>query len=492
MKTILSILLLTLSVTLAFGKPIKFQIANKTGVEIQVFYQIIQTTEKDNPEYIFNIAANSNRLITLKVKKGEKIKIIGYGGGIETLPIVRSFQNLVGDPVELELVIPKVEKIDIVDLNDALAKIKNDNFLKILLDSNRYSSDELPILGTFVFYNRKNNTTLKLPPTFWRNANEIRSINKQYFETIDYVSISNAANLNLSGVPFLQRLGASFANTNLLEIIWRINNAHIQQWQPTTKNVFDIIQEPSSKPFVDACVLEMNTNRLGGGEYNLFFISSALVVDNIVVSAKKYNKIIIGADVEIQAPTPNTEIVKPLGVNVNYAYSREKLYSNIDSSATVFLKFLAQDCTPVLNAYIDQAAKNAQKTTALNNLVNLKSSITNQYSILQSIDNSLILTDQIEAILPIIDITIDLTVKPEQYDSLGNNITVQSDKEYNRKVNQFNSILKNIKASIAQYKVTIESIEKLNQPTDYYKILNSITAVELDKKVVKALADQRR
>lgn len=486
MKKVTVTLILALFAIFAYPKTFNFRLLNKTGVELQIFYQIIQTREKDNPEFVFNVLPNSQRPVSLKVKKGQKIKIIGYGGGVETLPIVKSFENLIGDPIDLELVLPKVEKINVIDLNDALSKIKNDNYLKILLDSSKYSSDELPVLGTFVFYNLKNNTTLKLAPTYWKNTNEIRSINKQYFETIDYVNSSNSAGLNVSGVPFLQKLGASFSNTNLLEIVWRITNAHIEQWQPTNKNVFDIIQDPSSKPFIDACVLEMNSKQLGGGEYSMFFISSALVVDNIVVSAKKYNKVIIDVNAEVQLGGPNTEIVKP-SVEANYGYSREKLYSNIDSSAILYLKFLAQDYTPVLNAYINQAAKDAQKSTALSNIANLKPSIISQYKLLQTIDQTLIITEQLETILPIIDVTIDLVMKPEQYDSTGVNITTQDVKDYNKKVSQFNSILKSSKELIAQYKSTLESIEKLNQPTDYYKILNSINAIELDRKVIDAL-----
>lgn len=491
MKKITTTLILVLFATFAYSKTFNFRLTNNTAVELQIFYQIIQTTEKDNPEFVFNVLPNSQRLVSLKVRKGQKIKIIGYGSGVETLPIVKSYENLIGVPVDLELVLPKVEKINIVDLNDALSKIKNDNYLKILLDSSKYSSDELPNLGTFVFYNLKNNTTLNLPPTFWKNTNEIRSINKQYFETIDYVNSSNSAGLNLSGVPFLQKLGASFSNTNLLEIVWRVTNAHTEQWQPTNKNVFDIIQDPSSKSFIDACVMEMNSKKLGGGEYSLFFISSALVADNIVVSAKKYNKINIDANAEVQLGGPTIEIVKP-SVEANYGYSREKLYSNIDSTAVVYLKFLAQDYTPVLNAYINQAVKDAQKNTALNNISNLKPSIISQYKILQSIDQTLISTDYLEAILPIVDVTIDLSIKPEQFDSTGTNITTQEVKDFNKKVIQFNSILKNSKELIAQYKSTIESIEKLNQPTDYYKILNSINAVELDKKVIDALVKSNK
>src|SRR4030042_6987432 len=195
MKKILTTLTVALIATMVFGKTINFRITNKTGVELQVFYQIIQTTEKDNPEFIFNLTANSQRPIPLKVKKGQKIKIIGYGGGIETLPIVKSFENLIGDPVDLELVLPKVEKINIIEFSDALSKLKNDNYLRILLDSSIYSKDKLPLLGTFVFYNLKNNTILPLTPTYWKNSAEIRSINKQYFQTIDYVNSSNSAGL---------------------------------------------------------------------------------------------------------------------------------------------------------------------------------------------------------------------------------------------------------------------------------------------------------
>ena len=76
MKKILTTLTVALIATMVFGKTINFRITNKTGVELQVFYQIIQTTEKDNPEFIFNLTANSQRPIPLKVKKGQKIKKI--------------------------------------------------------------------------------------------------------------------------------------------------------------------------------------------------------------------------------------------------------------------------------------------------------------------------------------------------------------------------------------------------------------------------------
>lgn len=472
--------------SIAFGRSFNFQLINKTTIDLQIFYQIVQTTEKDNPEFVFNLTPNSKKTVPLKIKKGEKIKITGFGSGIETLPIVKSFENLDGDLIVLELLLPKVEKINIVELNDALSKIKNDNFLKILLDSSRYSKDELPILGTFVFYNLKNNTAIHLSPTFWKNSSDIRSVNNQYFETIDYVNSSNSAGLNLSGVPFLKKLGSSFANTNLLEINWKVTNAHIEQWQPTTKNAFDIMQDPISKPFIEACVYEMSSKNLSGGEYSLFFISSALVVDNIVVSAKKYNKVVIDVDANFQVPGPDMEVVKPIGVEANYGYSREKLYSNVDSSANLYLKFLAQDYTLLLNSYINQTAKDAQKNSAIKNLEKIKSAIIEQYKILQEIDSGLIRTDQIEVILPILEITslIDLTL--EQFDSLGVNTTPQSDKEYNKKANQFNAILKSSKDLILQYKSTVESIEKLNQPTDYYKVVNSITSIEVDKKIIEA------
>jgi hypothetical protein len=485
LKVFIALTLLVGLTTNLFASKIDFNLKNTTEVELQVFYQIIDGIELDNPEFVFTIPAKGQRTVVLKVKRGQKIKIIGYGSGIESLPIVKSYDNLTSEVNHIELVLPKVEKLNVIELNEALSKLKNDTYLNILMDSAIYAQDRLPVLGTIIFFNLKDNATINLNPSYWKNENKIRSIQEQHFETVDYVNSSNAAGLNVSGVPFLQKLSASMSNTNMLEIVWKVNNAHIEQWQPNDKNVFDIIQDPSNRPFFDACIQEMNYKKLGGGDYKLYFISSALVANSIVVSAKKYNKVVIDVNVDFQT-TPNTEVVKPVGIQANYGYTREKLYSNIDSSRNVYLKFMALDYTPALNTYINNTAKEAQKAVANANITKLVPEIVNQYTVLQNIDNTLISSNKVEVILPIVSITSELTVLPEQYDSLGNNITAQEAINANKKARQFNSILANLKASIEQYKASFESIEKLGQPTDYYKVMNSFEPHELDKKVVES------
>ncbi len=372
-----------------------------------------------------------------------------------------------------------------MELNAVMAKLENNKVLGVLLDSSKYVKDKMPPVGTFIFYNAKKKTTLPLNPSFWKNREDLRVFDKKYYSIVDHVSSTNSAKLGLAGVPFLMKLGASFQKSNLLEIKWEVKNAHFEQWQPGEQNVFQIIEDVRNQGFINSCVTEMNADSLAGGDYKLYFISSMYVVDKIKIDAKKYNKVNINADANFSEPiTSSVEVVKPIEVNVSYGYLKEKLYHNVDSSLDVSLKVLALDYTSALNTHLSSIAKREKKLSAERNASRLKTEIINQYKTLNLIDSDLISSEDVEVIIPILEITPVKIKEPIQFDSLENDITPESVKSRNVKVTQFNSILKVCKDKITKYKETLVSIENLSQPTDYYKIVQSINPTILDNEIL--------
>ncbi|OHX64881.1 hypothetical protein [Flammeovirga pacifica] len=488
MKHLILTVLTVFTVLSVSAKKFEVKFANKSAQQIQLFYQIIKDVEKEEPKFIFKLDLSQSKSYTIKLKRGQKVKFIGYGSGVETLPVIREFNDLNNQMTnEIELVLPKVEKLNIVELNEVLAKLGNDNVLNVLLDSNQYVNDKMPPLGAFIFYNSKKDKTLTLKPTFWKNENDLRIFDNKYFDIIDHVSSANSASLGLSGIPFLNKLGASFQNSNLLEIIWEIENAHFKQWQPTDNNVFQIIADSRNSGFINSCVTEMNTDSLAGGDYKLFFVSSIYGVDRIKVSAKKYNKININAEVNFSEPvTPNVEVIKPIQAEATYGYMKEKLYHNVDSSLNLSLRVLVLDYTSALNTHISTIAKQAQKVNAENSANRLKGEIVNLYTALKSLDSTLINTQDVEVIIPIVDITPDKILMPLEFDSLGNEITPLEVSQLNTRINQFNSLLSQVKEKNSKFKDTLISIENLSQPTDYYRIVQSTNPAVLDKRVLNA------
>lgn len=480
----------------SYAKKFSFKLTNNTAVPIQVSAQIIKGVEKDNPDFLFVLNPNESKEFDFKVKSGEKVKFIGLGGGIETLPLVKAYDVLSSNEKnEYQLVVPVLDKLNVIEVNDAISKLKNDNILRILTDTLKYSTDELPPLGTFLFINLKSKTVLPLTAAnWWKNDNLLRKINSQYYNTTNFINSSNAASLSVSGVPFLKSLSTSFSSSNLMEVIWDIQNAHIEQWQPNDKNVFQILQDPTNDFFIKSCVSDMKDKQLGGGDYQLIFISSAYVVDKIKLSARKYNAVSFNADIDFQIPPTGVEVVQPIGVDASYKYTRAKTYSNVDSTLNVYLKFLAQDYTPALNAYLTQQDRILQKNSALAKAESLKTSITQQYSALQNIDSTLIKTNSIDVIIPIASTTNELTLKQETFDSTNKNITPQLDLDFNRKANQYNSVLKSLKENVINYKNTLESIDKLSQQaqTDYQKVSNLSTTIEIGRKELEALLDRAK
>ncbi|MCB9306974.1 MAG: hypothetical protein H6565_10290 [Lewinellaceae bacterium] len=491
---IFSIIICLLAVSSVEARKFSFNLKNKTSQQIQIFYQVFDQVERENPIFLFDIEVGKTKIAEIKIKKSQKIKFFGYGGGVETLPIVRDFQTLTDKDInQVELVLPKVEKINVIELNDLLDKVKNENVLNILLDTAKFVKDEMPPLGTFIFYNVKSNNTLIELPTFWANTStELRQFNNEYYDIIDFVNSSNAASLKLSNVPFLKKLGASFENTNLLELQWDIDNAHIEQWQPKEKTIFEIINDARLKRFVDACVNEMSVNNLAGGDYRLYFISSAVVVDRIVISAKKYNKVEINAEATFEIPNDKVEVVKTPEIGVKYGYLKEKLYSNVDSAANLYLKVLALDYTPALNAYITEQAIISQKSIAITNANEKKNAIIVQYAAIRQIDNSLPDNSNIEVIMPIVSITTDRKLKQPTIDSTGIDITPQYDKDYNSTVPQFNKLLDEIKNNIFVYGETLKRIEELSQPMDYYNVVVNIREpIVLSKEVLTSIKPKK-
>lgn len=495
MKSLNLIIIFALLTVNNYARKFTFKLTNSTAVQIQVSTQIIKGVEKDNPDFLFVLNPNESKEFDFKIKGGEKIKFIGIGGGIETLPLVKSYEILsTKDKNDFQLVVPVLDKLNVIEVNDAISKLKNDNILKILTDSLKYSKDELPPLGTFLFINIKSNTVLPLTAAYWKNENLVRKINNQYFSTTNYINSSNAASLSVSGVPFLRSLSTSFSSSNVMEVIWDIQNAHIEQWQPNDKNVFQILQDPTNDFFIKSCVSDMKDNKLAGGDYQLIFISSAYVVDKIKLSARKYNAVSFNADIDFQLPPSGVEVVQPIGVDASYKYTRAKTYSNVDSTLNVYLKFLAQDYTPALNAYLTQQDRQLQQTTAILNAEKLKTSITQQYSALQNIDSTLIKTITIDVIIPIASTTNELALKQEIFDSTNKNITPQIDLDFNKRANQYNSVLKSLKENVTTYKNTLESIDKLSQQaqTDYQKVSNLTTTIEIDRKSLEFLLDKTK
>lgn len=496
MRQFFQVLFLLLLTQSAFAKKFLFKLTNNTAFPIQVSAQLIKGVEKDNPDFLFVLNPNESKDFDYKVKSGEKVKFIGVGGGIETLPLVKSYDILSTKARnEYSLVVPVLDKLNVIDLNDAIAKLKNDNILRILMDSAKYAKDELPPLGTFLFINTKTSSVLPLTAAYWKNENLLRKVDNQYFNTTSFINSSNAGSLSISGVPFLRSLSTSFSSSNIMEVVWDIQNAHIEQWQPSDKNVFQILQDPVNDFFIKACVNEMKDKKLAGGDYQLLFISSAYVVDKIKIAGRKYNAVSFNADVDFQLPPAGVEVVQPIGVDASYKYTRAKTYSNVDSTLNAYLKFLAQDYTPALNSYLTQQDRLTQKNAALAKIQELKTSISQQYSALQSLDNSLIKSDAVDVIIPIVNSTPELKLKEETIDSTGNNITPQTDLDYNKKARQYNSLLSSLKENVAGYKLTVESIDKLSQQaqTDYQKESNLTTTIELDKKVIEAyIAKQKK
>jgi len=488
MKKVLVILLgICLSFNL-YAKKFEVQFVNKSQQNIQLFYQIIKDIEKEEPKFIFNLEISPAKNYEIKLKRSEKIKFIGYGAGVETLPVIRDFSDFNKDIVnEIELVLPKAEILNILELKDVMTKLDNDNILTVLLDSSQYTIDKMPPLGTFIFYNAKLDKSLPLKPTFWKNKDDIRVFGNKYYGLKDHVSSANSAGLKVSGIPYLKNLSASFQNSNLLEIIWDVDNAHFEQWQPSDMNIFQIIADDRNSGFINSCVTEMNIDSLAGGDYKLYFISSIYSVDRIKISAKKYNKIDINADLNFNVPiTSDVEVVKPVGAEISYGYLKEKLYHSVDSSLNVSLKTLALDYTSALNTHISEISKQAQKENAEKNAAMLKTEIYKQYKALITLDSTLIKSEDVEVIIPIVEITPIKDSLSLQYDSLNVAINPIRIKNENIKIAQFNSLISTTKEKITKYKETLISIENLSQPTNYYHIVQSITPTLLDKKVLDA------
>jgi hypothetical protein len=495
MKRNAQFLLLILLTNVAVAKKFPFKLTNNTAFPIQVSAQLMKGVEKDNPDFLFVLKPNESKQFEYKVRNGEKVKFIGVGGGIETLPLVKSFENLSSRiPNEYSLVLPVLDKLNVIELNEAIAKIKNDNILKILMDSSKYLKDELPPLGTFLFIDTKANSVLPLTASYWKNEQLIRNVDNQYFNTTSYINSTNAGSLSVSGVPFLRSLSTSFNSSNIMEVVWDIQNAHIQQWQPNDKNVFQILQDPVNDGFIKACVGEMKAKNLAGGDYQLLFISSAYVVDKIKIAGRKYNAISFNADVDFQIPPTGVEVVQPIGVDASFKYTRAKTYSNVDSTLNAYLRFLAQDYTPALNAYLTQQERKTQKDAAVAKAEGLKNSIIGQYSVLQSLDGSLIKSDAVDVIIPIANSTPELVLRTEITDSANNNITAKSELEYNSRARQYNSVLLSLKENVMNYKLTLESIDKLAQQaqTDYQKVNNLTTTIELEKKIIDAYINKQK
>jgi hypothetical protein len=472
-----------------FAKKFSFKLTNTTAYQIQVSAQLIKGVEKDNPDFLFLINSKDSKEFDFKVKSGEKVKFIGIGGGIETLPLVKSFDNLSSKSKnEYQLVVPTYsDRLNTIELNDAIAKLKNDNIMRVLTDSFKYSKDELPILGTFLFINSKSNRVTPLIPTYWKNENSIRkSLDNQYFKTTNYIDINNAASLSTSGVPFLKSLSTSFSSSNIMELVWDLENAHFEQWQPNDKNVLQILQDPANSSYIRSWVKQMRDENLGGGDYQLLFISSVYIVDKITISARKYTAVSFNADIDFQLPPAGVEVVQPVGVDASYKYTRAITYTNKDSSLNAYIKFLSQDYTSALNTYLSEEDIQTQLDAALVNAESLKSSITQQYSVLQSLDSSLIKTSSIDVIIPISSSTTALPLKREIIDTTNTNITPNADIVFNRKIRNYNSILASLKDNVNNYKVTLASIEKLRQDaqTDYQNISNLTNTIELNKKIL--------
>ncbi|HVI45209.1 MAG TPA: hypothetical protein VM802_10075 [Chitinophaga sp.] len=477
----------------SLAEKFSFKLTNTTPQQLQVYTQLFKNVEKAPPEFLFTINPNEVKRFYYKIRKGEQLKIIANSNGLETLPLVKSHDRLSSKSEnDLQLVLPVLDKINIVDLSEEIMKLKNDNVWKFLMDSTQYSQDNLPPLGTFLFVNLKNNHVMHLLPLTWRNQDNIRRTNVQCYNTTNIVNCNNAAQLRASGIPFLQSLSTSFEKSNILELIYDIQNAHIEQWQASSENVIDILIDPRNSDFICSCIDVIKENSLGGGDYQLLFISSAYVVDRIKISARKYNMVQFNADVDFQLPSSSVEVVQPIGINADYRYLREKTYSSVDSSVNEVLKLLSQDYTPSLNMYLNQQEKRQQREAADLKINNLKLVLNNQYSALCSLDSTLIWSNSMDIIIPIVITTTEAKLKSEIIDSTGKNITPQSDLDFNRKMNQYNAILHSIKENIVVYQATLESINKLGQNNPRQQPTNNLTIpIVVDEKVIKTYQTSR-
>lgn len=400
------VLLQIIAVQSVCAKRFQFRLKNSTDFKIEVYVQIIKENDfqTNSPNYLLILQPYESKEFQYPVKKNERIKFIGKSSETETLPLLTSFEVLSTKKInEYELLFPILQQFDVIGIDDMIIKNNNDMVLKNLTNQEQYSKDEMPPLGTFLFISKKDGKLSPQHPLYWKNEKLIRVLNRRTFITTDYIDISHNSKVNVIGIPFLKKLSTSFNKSSVMEVVFNIKNAHFEQWTADDISVYDILKDTKNKLYLNACIDFIDNNSLSYNDYELLFVSSIYVVDTIVISGRKYNKIELTSGVDFSSTIE--EIVKPIGIGIDYAYKRDKTYLKIDSTINASLKVFTLDYTFYLQSLISDRELNRRRIEGEKKLDHLRESIISSYHLLQKKDSSLISSNSVETIIQIMAVT---------------------------------------------------------------------------------------
>lgn len=453
-RTLLSVFLFFLS-TILFAQKFDFTFKHQEDESVLLYYQTYFGSPTESGSVLFSINPEEKKTQRIKLKKGYSVEFVGHIGNRLSFPVQRDVSSLSrkGENT-ISLIFPvEIPDREILSYKDLLNQMITDKALSALLNQDTYTIDQNLNLGTYILHNTKNNKVTTLQPTFWKNEDLNKQLNGRDYQQINRLKSGGEASLDVN-VPIVAKFGAYYSKSNLMDIRWEVNNLHIEQWQASDMNYYDILNDSRNESFYN--VVKQNL-RNAPNDYKLYFVSQIELLDKVIISTINYQEATTDTRGDFSVPAPNMQI----GVVGGVAYQKEKDFVTRDSLTQVYLKFYVQDLTLFVKTQMELDEEERNRQQVLQKKASLESSILEKFEILSAQNIALSAYNSINLIVSVEDAITERKFVVTPKDSLGNEIESEIPRveEENISIRLYNSIVTSLKEDIQNYRLTLQEIE---------------------------------
>lgn len=337
----------------SFAKDYQFKFNSESKQKTLINYETYKFKPGENEIRSFNLPDGQVEFVkTLNINdEDEWVRFSGNSNGFEINPIIikiKSLRKLKRGFNEVDIIL--IEKLEgsKVDLATLINTIANDRFYKLLTinENKRLDIDEYVSLGTFLIIDEKLKAPLELIQL--DNTKDEKLVHEFEKADVFFAEKSEFAGAGITGsVPqFAARIKFSKSDSGFVEFKFNIEKLQVFAWNSQSPYNFLVSEKGNS---IVKQVNELLITEKISRNYSLYFVSSYVILTNLIVERKTYDK--KGRDLHGRVALSSGENGAAIEANKTYTYSTG--YNKADKINKSVIKFFGKDYTPLINANIE-------------------------------------------------------------------------------------------------------------------------------------------
>jgi hypothetical protein len=241
--------------------------------------------------------------------------------------------------------------VDVKDFLDDLKRLLINNSLEQLQDSSQFVISQQPSLGTFIFWNKADNSidsyaeeTLSVD----KLGTDSKIKNRIDASVTKFVKHDLNTSAKLSTIGPLKSLSVSLSKCKYSEITVTLKNLANRKLKDYGVRHMNLVAADSPNVFFRNCFSKLkNVSNNSLSNYKLFFVSNLVTLDSLISTVKKYNQYELGTDIDVKA----AQIFK---LDVDGKLSASKTYEEQLVASDFFISFEVDDISSYLYAKAEQ------------------------------------------------------------------------------------------------------------------------------------------